>query len=187
MRYAAYLDGYPVTTGVIGLGGDHVTNDIAHAFQTTYAQAEGLKINAASALVTGKDDAAPRVRVEQGENTLMDNRTISRHALDTVVNARLMELFTVLRETLEEQDLIHRLHARVVLTGGGAHLKNIDALAKQVLGMSSRIGRPIQVDGLEDEKSPSAYATIAGALLYAQRNYEEKSIIDGLFGRFFSK
>lgn len=185
--FAAYTDGYLVTTGAVGIGGDHVTNDIATAFQTTNAQAEGLKVNEANALVSRAEGESTRVKVEQGENTLMDNRTISRHALDTVVNARLMELFTVLRETLEEQDLIHRLHAGVVLTGGGAHLKNIDALAKQVLGMSSRIGRPIQVDGLEDEKSPSAYATIAGALLYAQRNYEEKSIIDGLFGRFFSK
>ena len=38
--YAAYSDGHLVTTGVIGVGGDHVTNDIAHAFQTTNAQAE---------------------------------------------------------------------------------------------------------------------------------------------------
>ena len=178
--YAAYLDGYPVTTGVIGLGGDHVKNDIAHAFQTTYAQAEGLKINAASALVTGKDDAAPRVRVEQGENTLMDNRTISRRALDTVVNARLMELFTVILETLEDQDVVRRLHAGVVLTGGGAQLRNIDALATQVLGVNVRIGRPVNIDGLEDVEAPCSFATIAGALLYAHRNYEEKSFLDNI-------
>ena len=183
--YAFYSDGYPVSTGVIGVGGDHITNDIAHAFQTTNAQAEGLKVNAASALVRASDGEASRVRVEQGENTLMDNRTISRRALDIVVNARLMELFTVIRETLEDQDILHRLHAGIVLTGGGARLRDIDALAEQTLGAGVRIGRPIHVDGLEDEEFPAAYATIAGALLYAHRNYEEKSILDGLFGRFF--
>ena len=176
--YAVYSDGYLVSSGVIGVGGDHVTNDIAHAFQTTNAQAEGLKTLEASAVVSAETGDSSRVKVELGENTLMDNRTISRRALDTVVNARLMELFTVLRETLEDQDVIHRLHSGVILTGDGARMKDIDRLAKQVLGMNVRIGRPAQVDGLDDVEFPPGYATIAGALLYAHRNYEEKSPLD---------
>ena len=183
--YAFYCDGYVVATGVIGVGGDHITNDIAHAFQTTNAQAEGLKINSACAIIRSADGEPARVRVEQGENTLMDNRTISRRALDTVVNARLMELFTVIRETLEDQDILHRLHSGIVLTGGGARLREIDTLAEQILGASVRIGRPLNIDGLENEDFPAAYATIAGALLYACRNYEEQSAFGGLFERLF--
>ena len=183
--YAVYSDGYPVATGVIGVGGDHVTNDIAHAFQTTNAQAESLKTHEASALVTREDGESARVKVELGENTLMDNRTISRRALNTVVNARLMELFTAIRETLEDRDVIHRLHSGVILTGGGARMRDIDRLAAQALGTAVRIGRPIHVDGLDGEEFPTEYATIAGALLYAHRNYEEKSLFDGILGRFF--
>ena len=182
--YVAYTDGYAVTAGVIGVGGDHVTNDIAHAFQTTNAQAEGMKIREASAMVTADADS-PRVRVEPGENTLMDNRTVSRRALDTVVNVRMMELFTVVRETLEDHDLLHRLHAGVVLTGGGAQLRDVDALAAQTLCMNVRIGKPIHVDGLDDVDFPASFATISGALLYAHRNYEEHSVLDSIFGRFF--
>ena len=183
--YAFYCDGYAAATGVIGVGGDHITNDIAHAFQTTNAQAEGLKIHSACATIRSAEGDASRVRVEQGENTLMDNRTISRRALDTVVNARLMELFTVIRETLEDQDILHRLHSGIILTGGGARLREVDTLAEQILGASVRIGRPLHIDGLENEDFPAAYATIAGALLYACRNYEEKPFLGGLFGRFF--
>ena len=183
--YAVYSDGYLVSSGVIGVGGDHVTNDIAHAFQTTNAQAEGLKTLEASAILSSETGDSSRVKVELGENTLMDNRTISRRALDTVVNARLMELFTVIRETLEDQDVIHRLHSGVILTGGGARMKDIGRLAQQVLGMNVRIGRPVHVDGLEDADFPPGFATIAGALLYAHRNYEEKSIFDDIFGRIF--
>ena len=183
--YAVYADGYLVSTGSVGVGGDHVTNDIAHAFQTTNAQAEGIKTNEASALARVEPDATSRVKVEQGENTLMDNRTISRQALNTVVNARLLELFTVIRETLEDQDLLHRLHAGVVLTGGGAQLRDIGTLVQQTLGTSARIGTPIHVDGIEDEPFPASFATIAGALLYASRNYEEKPFFNGIFGRLF--
>ena len=183
--YAVYSDGYLVSTGVIGVGGDHVTNDIAHAFQTTNSQAEGMKTNAASAILSSAAGESARIRVEQGENTLMDTRTVSRRALDTIVNARLMELFTVIRETLEDQDLLHRLHAGAVLTGGGSRMRDIDILAQQVLGMNVRHGRPVHVDGIDGEDFPPAYSAISGALLYAHRNYEEKSILDGLFGRFF--
>jgi cell division protein FtsA len=183
--YAVYADGYAVSTGVFGVGGDHVTNDIALAFQTTNNQAERLKCEEASARVTADEDAAPRVRVERGDNTLMDNRTISRRALNTVVNARLLELFAMIRETLEEQDLLHRLHRGVVLTGGGARMRDIEPLAEQAFGTTVRLGKPIYVDGLEDADFPPAYAAVAGALLYAHRNYPDKSLFDGFFGRIF--
>jgi len=183
--YAAYCDGYPVTAGTIGVGGDHITNDIAHAFQTTNAQAEGMKVNEAMALLSAAtDNDSARVRVEQGENILMDTRTVSRRALNTVVNARLMELFTIIRETLEDMEILHRLHAGVVLTGGGARMRDIEALAEQVLGLSTRTGRPIHVGLPDDIEFPPAFAATAGALLYASRNYEEKSFLDGILGRF---
>jgi cell division protein FtsA len=183
--YSVYSDGYLAATGVIGVGGDHITNDIAHAFQTTNAQAENMKINEASAILAIEPGETARVRVESSENSLMDNRTVSRRALNTVVNSRLLELFTVIRETLEDQDLLHRLHAGVVLTGGGAAMRDIDQLAHETLGMNTRIGRPIHVDGLDGGEFPSAMSAIAGALMYAHRNYEEKSLLDGIFGRFF--
>ena len=143
-----------------------------------------MKVREASALVSASSEDA-RVRVELGDNTLMDNRTVSRRALNTVVNVRMMELFTVIREVLEDQEILHRLHAGVVLTGGGARLRDIDALASQTLCTSVRIGKPLHVDGLDDTDFPASFASITGALLYAHRNYEEHSILDGLFGRFF--
>ena len=115
----------------------------------------------------------------------MDSRTISRRALDTVVNARLREIFTIIRETLEEQDILHHLHAGCILTGGGASLREIDSLAEKELGLSVRRGRPIHIDGLEKETNPWSYAAVAGALLYASRNGDEQSLLGGLFGRLF--
>jgi cell division protein FtsA len=117
----------------------------------------------------------------------MESRTISRRALDTVVNARLRELFTVIRETLEDQDLLNRLHAGAVLTGGGAAMRDIDALVQRELGMPTRTGKPIHVDGLDGEKNPAAFAAMAGAIMYASRTDDDKSsILSGLIGRFFT-
>ena len=183
--YAVYSDGHVVATGVIGVGGDHITNDIAQAFQTTQAQAEELKLTQASAILgaTG-DEHAARVKVP-GSSPLMETRTISRRALDTVVNARARELLTIIRETLEDQGLLQRLHAGVVLTGGGAALRDLDALVQRELGAAVRYGRPLSIDGFENESFPAAYAAVSGALLYAHRNYEEKPLFGGLLRRFF--
>ena len=180
--FAAYSDGYLAYTGVIGVGGDHITNDIAHAFQTTQAQAEELKIRDASAMI-GTNSGEPRVKIP-GSSPLMESRTIYRRALDTVVNARLRELFGILREKLEEADLLHRLHAGAFITGGGAAMRGIDALIQRELCMPVRTGVPINVDGLSDERHPEAFASVAGALLYAHRNYEEKSLFRAIFGGF---
>ena len=177
--YAVYFDGHLASTGVVGVGGDHVTNDIAHAFQTTNAQAEQLKIESASAIIGTPGEA--RVKVP-GSSPLMETRTISRRALDTVVNARLRELFTVIRDTLEEQDLLNRLHAGAVLTGGGAAMRDIDALVQRELGMPTRTGKPVNVDGLDDEKFPAAFAAVAGAVMYAGRTDEGRAILDGILG-----
>ena len=178
--YSAYSDGTLVTAGVIGVGGDHITNDIAHAFQTTQAQAEQLKTTEASAVVSRNNARPPRVKMP-GKTPMMDSRSISRLALDTVVNARLREMISIIREKLESRDLLHRLHAGVVLTGGGAAMRDIDLLVHRELGASVRPGRPIHVDGLEDAANPPSLAAIAGALLYAHNNYAEKPIFD--FGK----
>lgn len=181
--YAVYSDGFLANAGVIGVGGDHVTNDIAHAFQTTQAQAESLKTGFASAIIGRDGDGPDRVKVP-GTTPLMESRTVSRRALDAVANARMRELFTILRETLEEQDLLHRLHAGAVLTGGAAAMRDVGELAQRELGTNVRTGVPLHVDGLDGAAAPASFAAAAGALLYAQRAYAEKPVFGGL-GEFF--
>lgn len=181
--YAIYADGGLAATGVIGVGGDHISNDISCAFQTTQSQAEELKTAEASAIVGADPEAPQRVQIP-GSSPLMEQRTISRHALDTVVNARCRELIAILREVLEDAGLLHRLHSGVVLTGGGAALKGLQELMRRELGAEVRLGIPNQIDGLEDVPFPPSFAAIAGALMYAHRNYEEKSLFQTIFGGF---
>ena len=110
-------------------------------------------------------------------------------ALDTVVNARVGELFSVIREELDITGVLHRLTGGVVLTGGGAQLLNIASLAHSVFGGVVRVGTLVPgIEGLETDEFPARYATMAGALLLEQRNSEEQSFIDpitNLIKKFF--
>lgn len=181
--YAVYHDGFLAAANAVGVGGDHLSSDIAYAFQTTHAQSEDLKKKEASAVLTPANSASARVSIP-GSSPLMETRTISRRSLDTVVNLRLKELLSIIRHELEDQDLFHRLHSGVVLTGGGAALKGLDALIQKEFGLPVRIGRPIHVDGLSDVENPEAFAAIAGALMFAHRNYERKPILSLFKGLF---
>lgn len=181
---AVYADGYLAAANVIGVGGDHVSNDIAYAFQTTQAQAETLKKTEASAVLGSDHGVSSRVQIP-GSSPLIETRTISRRALDTVVNLRLKELVSVIRGGLEDQDLLHRLHAGVVLTGGGAAMRGVDTLIQRELGLPVRIGRPVNVDGLSDAENPASFAAVAGALMFAHRNYERKPLISSIFKGLF--
>ena len=181
--YAIYYGGVLVNAGAFGVGGDHITNDIATAFQTTQMQAETLKRNEARAVIGNCEGEFARVSIA-GASTLMERKTISRRSLDTVVNARCRELLAMIREKLDELDLMHRLHGGVILTGGGAALKGFDELVRRELGAETRIGMPRDIGGLEDEPNPEAFAAIAGALMYAHRNYEKQSFFKSLLGGF---
>lgn len=180
--YALYSDGYLLDAGVIGVGGDHITNDIAHAFQTNNSQAEKIKCSEASAVISSDTS---RVKIPNS-GIIADNRTISRHSLDTVVNARVKELLAIIRETLEEKGSWHLIHRGIVITGGGASLKGIHELIEQEYGLQVRTGKPIYVDGLESLPHPEAYASVAGALMYAHENDTDRgSFLGDLIGRFF--
>ncbi len=182
--WAVYIDGYPVLANSIAVGGDHVTNDIAYAFQTTQSQAETLKCTEACAIVGADKSASPRVKLT-GFSPLMESRNLSRRALDTVVNLRLKELLSVIRDDLEDHDLLHRLNAGTVLTGGGAAQRGMGELVKRELGIPARIGIPTEIGGLDNTPASASFAAISGALIYAHRNYERKPFLHDIFGRIF--
>ena len=163
-NFTVWADGRLLYADVIGVGGDHVTEDIRDAFTISLAQAEQLKTDSASAMI-GPDDASVRIPLP-ASTPGFNAASISLRALNTVVNARMSELFTIIRTKIDEADLLHRLNAGVFLTGGGSSLKNVLPLASNVFGSHVRLGRLVpEVEGLEQEKNPAALATIVGTLL----------------------
>ena len=183
--YTAWVDGRLACAGVLGVGGDHVTNDIHTAFAISSSQADQIKTTAASALVTAEDGNL-RVPIPSPMPGFKA-ASISRRALNTVVNARMQELFTIIRSKLDDENLVHRLNGGIVLTGGGAALPNIAQLAQAVFGCSARLGMIIpDIQGLEKitNAPPYACATIAGLLLRAAATESRPSLMDSFTGIF---
>ena len=183
-NFTAWVDGRLLYADVIGVGGDHVTEDIRDAFSVTVAQAEQLKLSSASAMI-GPDDVSVRIPLP-ATTPGFNAASISLRALNTVVNARMSELFTIIRTKIDEADLTHRLNAGVFLTGGGSSLKNVLPLASNVFGGTVRLGQIVpEVEGLDQEKNPAALATIVGTLLQTTPSEEpRRSFLDVIFPFF---
>lgn len=158
--------------GVIGVGGDHVTNDIARALRLLTTEAEALKIQHGDAMVS----AAGRTRrlplpAGAGEAP----RTAKLSDLQTIIHLRMEETFGLIRSRLQRQNLLHLLGGGVVLTGGGAHMKNVTQLAQKVFGLPCEVGAPRNVGGLAANLARPEYATGIGAVLYGYRSALQKA------------
>lgn len=163
--FILYYDGYVVTAGSIAVGGDHVTNDVSVGLQIPLAQAEELKCKKGSAVTNlmERDHNISIPAVSQG----FSGKMVRAITLNTIINARMDELFTMVRERVERECPNAPLSAGVVLTGGGAFLSGARDLAQKVFNVPCYLGKPFDVQGLSTAKEGPLYACHIGAIRYA--------------------
>lgn len=182
--YTVWVSGHLVHAGVLGVGGDHVTNDISLAFSLSMAQAEGLKTKYAQALLHA-EDMSQRVSVPN-PSPGFSTASISLRALNTVVNARMHELFSIVREKLEAEHVLHHIHGGFILTGGGAELKDVVELAASVFGAHVAKGTYVNdFEGLEVIQQRMRCAPVLGLLLSEARKQVPKPSFRDSFLKLF--
>ncbi|MGC8874893.1 MAG: cell division protein FtsA [Chloroflexia bacterium] len=164
---AIFIDGSIWHTVVLPVGGNHITNDIAIVLRTPFDVAEYLKIrhgqarpNLEGAPAEGEEGKDDTIEVESFTGS--KKRTISRTLLHEVIEARVQEIFQMLRAEVRRVGYDGLLPAGVVLTGGTALLPGIEEVARDVLNMPVRIGVPTGLGGLADSIDTPAYATCVG-------------------------
>ena len=185
--YLAYADNIVAAAGTLGVGGDHITNDVALAFSIPTSQAEQLKRRSGSAVVDSQESlGSVKLPAEGG----FPARTISLKSLNTVINARADEVLEMVRKRLEEEaGALHHVGAGIILTGGCVWLRGLTKLAEKIFGMPCTIGKPRNVAGLTAAVERPEHATCSGLVQYGFKTSdgrEQGSLGDwlkGLFGR----
>ena len=132
-------------SGIIGLGGQNVTNDIGVGLRTTRAEAERVKCAGSSS-----------------------------EAVAYIVEARMEEILALARKQVYTALPNVALGAGIVLTGGGAQIAGAVAVAERVFSMPVRLGVPVGFVGAAELASPP-YATALGLLLYGADRQQEKN------------
>lgn len=151
-------------TAVIPLGGDIVTEDIREGCTIIKKYAEKLKVNYGSALTSeSKADEFVSIPGLHGRQP----KEISLRNLAGIIQARMEEILEYVYNEIKTSGFERKLIAGLVLTGGGAQLKNIVQLAEFVTGMDARIGYPNQylADNVPEAMALPMYATGIGLVI----------------------
>jgi cell division protein FtsA len=155
---AVFEEGDLQYTAVIPVGGNNITNDLAIGLKTDPEIAEEVKVKHGSATVqTGSET----VSVKHEKDTL----DFQRSDLDEIIEARLEELFEAITKELKKAGHHAKLPSGVVLTGGGAKLKNIVEYSKESLGLAVRIGTAKGYGGVAEQLDQPQFASAAGLML----------------------
>jgi len=154
-------------TAVIGVGGDHFTNDIAVGLRMPIPDAEKLKRKCGCALSAMVDEDETMDVASVGGRR---SRVMPRRILSEILQPRAEEIFHLVWDEIRRAGYEKSLNSGIVLTGGGAILEGMPEIAEQIFDLPIRRGAPTGMGGLADHVHSPSFATAAGLVQYAQRN-----------------
>ncbi|MGE5359343.1 MAG: cell division protein FtsA [Bacteroidales bacterium] len=168
-------------TGVIAVGGEHFTNDIAVGLRTPLPDAEKIKRKSGCALsaVVGDDETIEVASVGGRRPRVMARRIVAE-----ILQPRAEELFNLVWDEIRRAGYEKSLNSGIVLTGGGALLDGLPEVAEQIFDLPVRRGIPVELGGLVDHISSPVFATAAGLLRYGQRTQSRDAAHAGAIGWF---
>ncbi len=215
-----FEEGAVTYSGVVPIGGENITSDIAIGLQVGLEDAEKIKLNLDKiyedqlqkiqeekkkpALLRAKEEP----KEDMDKDDMADIRSlgisskeyISKSLLKKIIDARLEELFEMVREQIKAGGFEMNIPAGMVITGGTANLRGVTSLAQESFGVPSRVGNPSGLAGMIEEISDPAYSAVQGLVKHAMvdeggmgtegvggsRLPDVKGIIGGV-GKFFKK
>jgi cell division protein FtsA len=161
---AIFVDGDVWHTMVLAVGGNHITQDIAHGLRLPVAQAEEVKKQQGHA-VRGEVGADEYFGIRPfGEERAVQ---VNRQDLAHIIEARVEEIFRLTLQEIKRSGYDGLLPAGMVLTGGTSALPGIKRVASEVLGLPVRTAGPENLVGLVDRLNSPAYSTSVGLLRWA--------------------
>jgi len=168
---AVFYDGILKHTAVIPYAGVNITNDIRSGLGVLRAQAEQMKTQFGTALA---DEASNHAYITIPGLRGLPAREISVKNLSHIIQARMHEILEYVVFHLKQVDLDKKLYGGIILTGGGAQLKNIIQLTEYVTGLGARIGYPNEhlAGAQSDTLMSPAYATCVGLILRGYHDWE---------------
>ena len=158
---AIFIEGSIWHTVVLPTGGEQITNDIAIGLRTPYNSAEEIKIkygHAQPQAVMPEEMVKIDVFGEDGQHQ------VPRHYLAEIIEARAEEIFELVLKEIKRSGYDGLLPAGLVLCGGTAQLPGLKDLARDVMGLPTRVGEPENLRGLVDTLHSPAFATSVGLL-----------------------
>lgn len=155
---AIFEEGDLQYAGVISVGGNNITNDLAIGLKTDPEIAEQVKLSHGSAVAQeGSDTVSVKIEKETYE--------FARSDVNEIIEARLEELYESITKELKKAGRHAKLPSGIVIVGGGAKLKHIVEYTKESLGLAVRIGSAKGLGGVAEHLDEPQFAAAAGLMM----------------------
>jgi len=190
-EYVVYANGIIKHTGVIAVGGDHVSNDLAYGLKVPLGRAEQLKLEHGSAFL---DDAAKGKTVVLSNELGLPLRTINLEHLQRIMSLRLEEIFQLIAQDLDQAGVMDFLRGGIFLCGGGARIPRIAELAGKLLQMPASVGKTNSISGLKSALDQPEFAAPIGLVKFGSFQQRKRAVkssltegIKSTFGQLFRR
>lgn len=165
--FIIFQNGAPIHSGVLPLGGDHITRDISIGLGVSLEHAERIKIMQGSALAEPNAHEETFDILPLGEEGTKAHQSVTRAMLSRIIRPRFEEIMEMLNARLHATQLLQFAGRQLVLTGGGAQLNGAKEVVAHLLEKQVRVGTPIRFTGLPEAASGPAFCAAAGLVAYA--------------------
>lgn len=173
--------------GVLPLGGEYLTGDLAVGLRAPLSLAEELKKKYGVAMAA---QASEEALLEVTELGGQGKRRVSKKLLASIIEPRLQELFSFVKQEIKRSGYRNLIPGGIVLSGGTAALEGIEQLAALTLDLPARVGKPVNLGGMFDLVNGPGYATAVGLVKYGMRNFafrEAAAAQETPFGGFWER
>jgi cell division protein FtsA len=162
-EYVVYANGIIKHTGVLAVGGDHVSNDLAYGLKISLSRAEQLKVDQGSAVL---EDSVKGQTLNATSDVGLPLKPVNLEHLQRIMSLRLEEIFQLIVQDLDQAGALDYARAGVFLCGGGARTPQIAKLAEQVLQMPATIGKANSISGLKSALDQPEFAAAIGLVKF---------------------
>lgn len=174
-----FTEGIIRHTGVIGVGGDNVTQDISVGLKLPMVKAEETKKKfgcAVTSLVDRHDEfTVPGIIGRKSDK-------MRRQYLAEIIQFRMEEIFMMVDQQIKKSGYGGNVGAGIVLTGGASLIQGCSDLAQNIFNVPVRIGRLREVGGVVEVMDSPMYATAVGLAKYGfeyKDKYEDMELKGG--------
>ncbi len=171
---AAYSNGKITGTKVLAAGLNRITDDIAAEFHLPTRTAEKIKRERAKALVSSlaRENRKIHLAADNGETFQIPEKRVCE-----IAEKNLHEIFNLVKQEMDKFKFPRRRNETIVLTGGGALLKDIDKYVEGKFNLPVRLGRPEgRVEGWGKLLNNPSYSTVIGLLIFGLKDRQIASM-----------
>lgn len=151
----------------LGVGSNHITNDLSMALHTPLNVANSIKLTYGSLNNESNDlIEIPKIGDENSKHE------VSLAVVHDVILARVEETLMILAKIVENSGLKEQIGAGIVLTGGFAKMEGIKDYASVFFDSKPvRIAKPKELDGLFENLRSPEYSCAIGLVMHSAGGY----------------